>query len=216
MAGEPSTATANGIPPSLEGRGDVRVFARSARRRLWADGAARWVVGAGGVAVIASILGILVFLVVEVIPLFAAARVEPARSVPLTGAPPEALLVDEHRSHTAVLGLDGVVRVRRIADGAMVLERPLLPEGGDLASVRASAADSRLLAATDDGRLMLVPVVFAVARVVRPRVPFSRGVWLAMVIRLPRSRRLSAWKPHSFIARNPPSQRFPGDRLCGA
>ena len=160
--GEPSATTANDIPPSLEDRGDVRVFARSARRRLWADSAARWVVGAGGVAVIASILGILVFLVVEVLPLFTAARVEPARSVALTGAAPEALLVDEHRTHAAVLGLDGAVRVWRLADGAMVLERPLLPEGGELRAVRASAADSRLLAATEDGRLMLVPVVFAI------------------------------------------------------
>ncbi len=161
MGGSLATTT-NGIPPSLEDRGDVRVFARSSRRRLWADRAARWVVGAGGVAVIASILGILLFLVVEVLPLFTAARVEPARSVALTGAAPEALLVDEHRTHAAVLGLDGAVRVWRLADGAMVLERPLLPEGGELHAVRASAADSRLLAATEDGRLMLVPVVFAV------------------------------------------------------
>jgi len=160
--GEPSATIANHIPPSLQGRGDVRVFARSTRRRLWADGAARWVVGAGGGCVIASILGILVFLVVEVLPLFTAARVEPARSIPLTGGAPGALLVDEHRTHAVVLGLDGVVRIWRLADGAMVVERSLLPEAGELVEVRASAADSRLLAATDDGRLLLVPIVFAI------------------------------------------------------
>jgi phosphate transport system permease protein len=120
------------------------------------------VVGAGGVAVIASILGILLFLVVEVLPLFRATRVELGQSVPLSGAPPEALLVDEHRTHAAVLGLDGVVRVWRIADGALVVERPLLPEAGRLDAVRANATDSRLLAATEDGQLLLVPVVFAV------------------------------------------------------
>jgi len=120
------------------------------------------VVGAGGVAVIASILGILVFLVVEVLPFFTAARVEPTRAIPLTGAAPRALLVDEHRTHAAVLGLDGVVRIWRLADGAAVVEHPLRPEGGGLDAARASVADSRLLAATDDGRLMLVPVVFSV------------------------------------------------------
>ncbi len=119
-------------------------------------------VGAGGVAVIASILGILVFLVVEVLPLFTAARVEPVRSIPLTGAAPSALLVDEHRTHAAVLGLDGVVRVWRLGDGALVIERPLRPEGEGLSAVRAMASDSRLLAATNDGQLLLVPVGFAV------------------------------------------------------
>jgi len=125
--------------------------------------------------VIASILGILVFLVVEVLPLFTNARVELARSAQLTGAPPEALLVDEHRTHFAVLGLDGVVRIRRLADGATVVERPLLPDGEGLGAVRASAADSRLLAATRDGRLLLVPIRFAIEfrgdeRLVSPRI----------------------------------------------
>jgi phosphate transport system permease protein len=120
------------------------------------------VVGAGGVAVIASILGILVFLVVEVLPLFTAARVEPVRTVPLIGAAPGAILVDEHRTHAAVLGLDAVVRVWRLGDAELVLERPLRPEGESLSAVRAMAPDSRLLAATDDGELLLVPVSFAV------------------------------------------------------
>jgi phosphate transport system permease protein len=120
------------------------------------------VVGAGGVAVIASILGILVFLVVEVLPLFTAARVEASRSIPLTGDAPRALLVDEHRTHAVVLGLDGVARAWRLADGTLVMERPLLPEAGRLVAVRANGTDSRLLAATDDGQLLLVPVVFAV------------------------------------------------------
>ena len=110
--GESSAAAANGIPPSREGRGDVRVFARSARRRIWADGAARWVVGAGGVGVIASILGILVFLVVEVLPLFRSARVELARSIPLSGAPPEALVVDEHRLLVPESAPAGAVEIR--------------------------------------------------------------------------------------------------------
>lgn len=119
-------------------------------------------VAAGGVAVIASILGILVFLVVEVLPLFRSARVELARSIPLSGTAPEALLVDEHRTHTAVLGLDGIVRVWRIADGALVVEHLIRPQGAEIVAVRASVADSQLLAATDDGRLMLIPVVFAI------------------------------------------------------
>ena len=132
-------------------------------------------VGAGGVAVIASILGILVFLVIEVLPLFTTARVEPGRIVPLTGAAPEALLVDEHRTHAALLGLDGVVRVWRLSDQAMVVEQPIRPPDAKLGAVRASAADSRFLAATDDGRLMRVPVVFALSfrgdeRLVTPEV----------------------------------------------
>jgi phosphate transport system permease protein len=68
-----------------------------------------------------------------------------------------------------------VVRIRRLADGAMVVERPLLPDGEGLGAVRASAADSRLLAATKDGRLLLVPIRFAIEfrgdeRLVSPRI----------------------------------------------
>ena len=48
---------------------------RLSRRQL-VDRAARWVVGAGGMATIASILAILIFITVEVMPLWRAPQAE--------------------------------------------------------------------------------------------------------------------------------------------
>jgi ABC-type uncharacterized transport system permease subunit len=48
---------------------------RTAPRRLFLDKAARWIVTAGGLAIIASILGILFFIVHEVAPLMSRATV---------------------------------------------------------------------------------------------------------------------------------------------
>jgi len=53
---------------------------RTSPRRLFLDKAARWVVTAGGLAIIASILGILFFIVHEVAPLMHRATVVPKRS----------------------------------------------------------------------------------------------------------------------------------------
>ena len=83
------------------------------RRRLVRDRLARWVVTAGGLAIIVSILGILVFILAEVWPLTRPAAVERAGAIRLPGGVPLALLADEHRSHVAALGGDGVVRVVR-------------------------------------------------------------------------------------------------------
>src|SRR5947199_10486714 len=73
------------------------------RRRLVADRAARWVVSAGGIAIIASILGILIFILIEVAPMTFPAKVAPVRRVAVPGAGPGAgrigaLLADEHRT----------------------------------------------------------------------------------------------------------------------
>lgn len=98
---------------------------RSARRRRLADRVATAGVAAGGLAVIASILGILVFLVVEVWPLLRPARVEPLAPIPAAGPAALALTMDEHRTHVAALGADGVVRVFA-RSGEVALERPLV------------------------------------------------------------------------------------------
>src|SRR5258708_1784429 len=88
------------------------------KRRLLADRAARWIVSAGGIAIIASILGILIFIVVEVSPLLFSARVDAARKVAVPGAGVvEAVLSDDYRTHVATLDEHGTVRVVRLSDG---------------------------------------------------------------------------------------------------
>ncbi|HSG40306.1 MAG TPA: hypothetical protein VLE27_11760, partial [Thermoanaerobaculia bacterium] len=100
---------------------------RTPPRRLAADRAARWLVSAGGIAIIASILGILIFILLEVLPLTYAAKVEPVRRVAVPGAGRiEALLADEHRTHVATLDGRGQARVVRLEDGVVVYASDIL------------------------------------------------------------------------------------------
>jgi phosphate transport system permease protein len=155
---------------------------RTPRRRLWADRLATWLVSAGGIAIIACILGILLFIALEVWPLARPARVDAGRQVRLPVGPVNALLVDEHRTHAATLDRAARLAVVRLADGRVVFASDLLA-----ATPGAPAARPRLLsiknppqsryfaAATSDGRVLLKRMSFTVSfegdrRVVTPDV----------------------------------------------
>lgn len=160
--------------------------ARTSRRRLLADRSARWIVVAGGMTIIACILGILIFIVVEVLPLGSPPRVEVAASVALPGEP-LALVGDEYRSHVVGVTPDGNAVAWRVQDGAEVgraslalpLELPLAPAAAadgmaasaaaaapaPAAAVRVLAAQAvgepaTLAAALDDGRVALITVAW--------------------------------------------------------
>ncbi len=144
-----------------------RAVARTSARRLWIDRLARWVVTAGGLAIIASILGILVFILIEVLPLTRPARVEVGRSLPID-RPVEAILVDEYQTHAAVLGPGGTIRVLRLEDGAVVADTALLaaaaqhpasptgaaPTPATLVAANAPPGGEAIVAATSDGRFL--------------------------------------------------------------
>jgi len=93
------------------------------RRRLVADRVARWTVTAGGLAIIASVLGILVFILVEVAPLAARAHVEPARTVELGPQAVEAWIVNEYRERGVAVRRDGTLDVIDLASGTRLAER---------------------------------------------------------------------------------------------
>lgn len=168
--------------------GAPRVRQRTARRRLVADRVSRWAIAAGGVAIIASILGILLFILLEVWPLMRPAEVGWGPTTTLEGSDPVlALTVDEHRTTVMTLEADGVVRAYRVDDGLPTLEHDLLssvasspetdaapePEApavsesepaGDVHLVAGGAAPGEplLTAALSDGRAVLLPVEFPV------------------------------------------------------
>jgi phosphate transport system permease protein len=149
-----------------------------ARRRLVADRLARLVVTAGGFGIIASILGILVFLVVEIWPLLRPVGVTSGSSIALGERSPEALLVNEYRTHAATLGRDGRVRVYALQSGELVTSRALaaphepgssfvepLPEEAADAPIAAAIAvpqDGTLVAAGHDGEVWIQTVRFRV------------------------------------------------------
>ncbi|MBW8879091.1 MAG: ABC transporter permease subunit [Acidobacteria bacterium] len=144
------------------------------RRRLVADRAARWVVSAGGIAIIASILGILIFILIEVAPMTFPAKVTLVRQVAVPGASRiGALLADEHRTHVASLDAGGVVRVVRLDDGKEVYSSPALAPV--LAGMTVPAQSRAFAAATGDGRVLIKKMEFSVTfqgsdRVVTPDV----------------------------------------------
>jgi phosphate transport system permease protein len=172
------------------------VKSETSRKRLFADGAARWIVSAGGIGIIASILGILIFILAEVAPLLFAARVEAGRKVTVPGVGTiEAVLSDDYRTHVATLDGQGVVRVVRMRDGKVVYTskvlasdpHPLAPspvpslppspgEGEKATTLLAANVPPQthaFAAATSDGRVMVKSMGFGVSfqgseRVVTP------------------------------------------------
>ena len=99
-------------PSAPAGDGSLRSRSlRTPRRRLVLDRAARWVVSAGGLAIIVAILGILVFILVEVKPLLSRPEVKLARRLDVPGFRLGAVVVDEHRKQAVALAEDGRVVV---------------------------------------------------------------------------------------------------------
>jgi phosphate transport system permease protein len=129
-------------------------------------------------AIIVSILGILVFILAEVLPLLSSAGIQAEREIPLPGSAVGALLSDEHRTHVAVLGQDGQVRVLRLSDGQIIAARDLLggsEPAGTLVDMKVPPGGRAFAAATRDGRVVVAPMEFAVTfdgqtRVVTPNL----------------------------------------------
>jgi phosphate transport system permease protein len=164
----------------------VRARQRTAPRRLLADRVSRWVIAAGGLVIIASILGILLFILIEVWPLTRPAEVGWGPTVPLRRSEAVlALVVDEHKTTVVTLEEDGVVRAYRVDDGVPTLEHDLAaaPAGAPPRLVAGGMAPGEplLTAALSDGRAVLLPVEFPVRFDGRQRVVEARlaePVWL--------------------------------------
>ncbi len=130
----------------------------TARSRLLADRWFRRFVTAGGLAIIASILGILIFILLEVIPLLRGARVERVAEVAASGKP-AAVVTDEYRTRVASLGLDGQILFSTF-EGEPIRTVPLFgPSPTDAPPPRLLAARRNndgtwLSASTEDGRVL--------------------------------------------------------------
>jgi phosphate transport system permease protein len=152
--------------------------AATAHRRLLADRTAALLVRVGGLAVIASILAIVVFISVEVVPLTAPAKVSVVQEIALPPGNVAAVLADEHKTHAATVTEGGLVRIARLSDGDVVHEGSLLAPLGDagrLGSVALISGATGFSAATSDGRVVFLPIEWSVDfhadhRVVRPTV----------------------------------------------
>ena len=135
--------------------------ARTAARRIFVDRAARWVVTGGGMAIIASILGILVFILLEVLPLTRSARIEVGRDDPgrsgRRGAHRRRIPDPRRAPRTGRRDPGRPPRRRRrssprrqLVERAVSSSRRAVPPGGT--AVTASTDDGRVIAQTIDWR----------------------------------------------------------------
>ncbi|ANM29953.1 hypothetical protein ABI59_10785 [Acidobacteria bacterium Mor1] len=120
-----------------------------------ADRIARWSVTAGGLAIIASILGILLFIAVEVTPLFQGASVESLgeQSLPDRGVGTGAVVADEYRSRVAMLDPAASLTVLDVASGEVIstqdLKDSIPPRSSDPSDEEVGAAEPAAADATN-------------------------------------------------------------------
>ncbi len=130
----------------------------SVRRRLRADRRARRVVALGGVTIVACILGILVFLVLEAAPLAARAHVAVGQMRDLAMSA-RAVVVDDLASHAVCADRAGNIHAYRLDDGEIVT-RARLRTADDLGPLVDVIGDTTagFLAGAGDGKVFVTTV----------------------------------------------------------
>jgi phosphate transport system permease protein len=150
----------------LTAKGHVATIERfgAARRRAFLNTAAVWVVSAGGLGTIASILAIVGFIFTEVVPLWRAPSAHRDSSFVLgTAARTSRLSTDEHRHLLPVARPDGKVDFVRLGDGNIAASLPFPDLNGASVDRILPSSPNDVLALTSDGRLLLARVQYEYA-----------------------------------------------------
>jgi len=148
-------------PPPGTLAGTAQSRAVSARRRGLLDRAARYVVGVGGLATVASIVAILAFLVSGVYPLWKPSRVVKERTFRPAGA--GVLLgtgTDEHREALIGVSAAGTVRVVDAFDGHLRQEIGIPAMDGLSPRKVVRAGRDHVLLLRPDGRAVALRLTF--------------------------------------------------------
>lgn len=129
-------------------------------RRILFDRLGSVSVTLGGLLIIASILGILLFIVVEVWPLTSGAKVTRGEALPLPSAP-SAMAMDEYRETALLLDAEGQA-IALDLEGGRELERLSVkgPEDPPFRGVQNARSSHLFLATAGDSRLWLIPYRF--------------------------------------------------------
>ena len=149
-------------------RSQMASAARRIARLKRIDRAAVFVITLGGLAVVVGVLGILIFVAAEAVPLFKAATVRPEKAVTFSPPAPNdgkltALGVDEYRKYISYISPDARVVFREAASGAAAFEIPvpgLLP-GTPVHSSSSSLLGNVMAAGTADGRVALMQAAYS-------------------------------------------------------
>jgi len=134
------------------------------------DRAAVFVITLGGLAVVVGVLGILLFIGAEAVPLFRPARLAAGSPVRLAGGVEAGAAgtglrgagVDEYRRYLFTVETDGRIAFRNLSHGASSFDVPMpgLEAGTRVQSSSRSLLDNFVAAGTADGRVALAQVRF--------------------------------------------------------
>lgn len=131
------------------------------------DGLTNLIIKTGGISIILCILGMCIFLVKEVIPLFQLSQATPtepiALSLPERPSAPAVIGIDEHQELAYVLrgdSLEFVFLGEATSAGSPIPSRSLLPDGSVTALARAFGKGHSLAMGTEDGRIIPVAIEF--------------------------------------------------------
>ncbi|MBI3600054.1 MAG: hypothetical protein HY097_05370, partial [Nitrospinae bacterium] len=169
----------------------------SNRRKRLIDKAARWVVTAGGAAIIAWLAAIFIFIAIEVYPLFGKPKIGEVISFKIDGDfRPAAIGMDEYHESSYIIGEDGRVFFFSPKNPSTppspplqrggILSAPLevgglirlvkLDASSKITSVYRSGDNSRLALGTSDGRVLSVKITYKInydsnnKRIIEPEI----------------------------------------------
>lgn len=131
---------------------------RTTRRGVHAvDRAAELSITIGGVAVIIAVLGICAYLAAQVLPLFNGGRRGDPSVVkgPEAPATPAAFRVDEYQCLALSVAPDGLTRVIALANGAVLAELKLAPDGASVTALSFEPISGRVAAGLSTGQVIL-------------------------------------------------------------
>jgi phosphate transport system permease protein len=168
------------VLPRLKDKKQAAFDAFSMKRRRLVDQLARVVITFGGVGIILSIIAILVFISLEVYPLWKGAKAElsgrfdlnkslgvlshPVGSASVSDFPILALGIDEYRQIGFVITKSGLVDFMSLKDGNKIKQIPLRKiEGKTITAALGSLDNRKYTLGTDDGYILPVGISFKVS-----------------------------------------------------
>ena len=152
----------------LSVRSKMATAAKRIARLTRIDRAAVFIITLGGLSVVVGVLGILVFIGWEALPMFRSAGITPRPAITLSNVPTSiptgmrAAGLDEYGRYLSTIEPDGTLLFRNLTDGAVRQADRIngLDTGGVISSSRSLLGDY-FAAGTADGRVALLQVQYA-------------------------------------------------------
>ena len=118
------------------------------------------VIRTGGIGVILAVVGIFVFILIQILPLFRGAAVEALAAHPVPKGDWVGLLTDEWTEHPALVSREGRIAFIDLAQDRTI-ETVDLSQGLPVSAVRIKQVAQRVLMGTADGKVLVANVKYA-------------------------------------------------------